>query len=71
VLLLVFAHRHVRRLVGKNVGRLQHGIVEQADGDVLRILALALVLELRHALDPAHARDAIEDPRKFGVRQNG
>jgi hypothetical protein len=71
VLLLVLAHGHVRRLVSKNVGGLQHGIVEQANGDVLRILAGGFVLELRHALEPAHARDTVEDPAQLRMRQHG
>ena len=33
---------------------------------VLAVLA-GLFLELRHAVEPAHPRDAIEDPAKFGM----
>jgi hypothetical protein len=58
-------------LPSENVSCLQHRIVEQADRDVFCILAGRLVLELRHALDPAHPRDAVEDPAELSVRQDG
>ncbi len=54
VLLLVLAHGDMRRAVGKDVGGHQHGIIVEADGGVLAILA-RLLLELRHAVQPAEA----------------
>ena len=68
VLLLVLAHRHMRGLVGQDVGGHQRRIGEQAQRAVLGVLAGGLVLELGHAAHPAHARDAVEDPGKFDMR---
>ena len=70
MLLLVFADRHVRGFVEQNVRRLQHRIIEQTHGRTLCILA-SLVFELGHALQPAHARDAIQQPSKLGVLAYG
>ena len=66
VLLLVVADGHVRRAVGENVGRHQVGIDVEPDGGVLAVLA-GLLLELRHAVEPAEPRHAIEDPGELGV----
>ena len=66
MLLLVLADRHVRRAIGENVGRHQVRIGVKADRRVLAILA-GLLLELRHAVEPAEARHAIEDPGELGV----
>ena len=66
MLLLVLADRHVRGLVDQDVGRHQRRIGEQAQRDVLAVLA-GLLLELRHAAHPAHARHAIEDPGELRV----
>ena len=66
VLELVLADRHVLGLVEQDVGGLQHGIVEDADVDAVGVL-LGLVLELRHALEVAEPRDAVEHPRELGV----
>jgi hypothetical protein len=41
-------------------------IGEQAERGVLAVLA-GLVLELGHAVHPADARDAVEDPGELGV----
>ena len=66
MLLLVLADRHMRRAIEQDVGGHQAGIGVEADGGVLAILA-GLLLELRHAVEPAHAGDAIEHPGEFGV----
>src|SRR5690606_24048989 len=66
MLLLIVADRNVRRTVDKNIGSHQTWIGEQAERGVFTILA-GLVLELRHAVHPADARDAVEHPGKFGV----
>ena len=66
VLRLVLAHRHDAGLVEQNIGRHQHGVLQQAVAD--RFLFGGLGLVLRHALQPAHRRDAGEHPGKLGVR---
>ena len=66
MLLLVVADRHVRGAIGEDVGRHQHGIGVEADGRVLAVLA-GLLLELRHAVEPAEPRHAVEDPGQLGV----
>ncbi len=67
VLLLVVADRHVRRLVEQDVGRHQRGIREKPERFRLGVLARGLVLPLRHAVHPAHPRDAVEHPGELGV----
>ena len=66
MLLLVVADRHMGGAIGEDVGRHQGRIGEQADRGVLAVLA-GLLLELRHAVQPAHAGDAVEDPGELGV----
>ena len=66
MLLLVLADRHVRGLVDQDVGRHQRRIGVEAERGVLAVLA-GLLLELRHAVHPADARHAIEDPGELGV----
>ena len=66
VLLLVLAHRHMRRAVDQDVGRHQDRIGEEADRGVLPVLA-GLLLELGHAVEPAHAGDAVEHPGELRV----
>ena len=66
VLLLVLTHRHLVGVVEEDVGGLQHRIGEEAGRDALLLLRLDLVL--RHALEPADRRDALQDPRRLGVR---
>ena len=66
MLLLVLANRDMRRAIGKNVGGHQTGIGIKPDGGVLAVLA-GLFLELRHAIEPADARHAIEHPGELGM----
>ena len=66
VLLLVVADRNVGRPIDENIGRHQDGIVVKPDRGVLPVLA-RLLLELDHAVEPAEAGDAIEDPGELGV----
>ena len=66
MLLLVFADRHMRRLVDEDVGRHQHRIGVEADAGALLVLA-GFLLELGHAVEPAEPRHAIEDPGKLGM----
>ena len=66
MLLLVLADRHMRGAIDQNVGRHQVRIGVEPDRGVLAVLA-GLLLELGHAVEPAHARDAIEHPGELGV----
>src|SRR3546814_20887110 len=49
MLLLIFAHGNMGRLVEQNVGSLQHGIAEQANAGTLESLA-CMLLYMLHAL---------------------
>src|SRR5690606_37504450 len=64
MLFLIVANRYMRGAVDENVGRHQARIGKQAERGVLAVPA-RLVLELRHAVHPADAGDAIEDPGQF------
>src|SRR5215813_10311672 len=64
MLLLVLADRNMGGAVEQDVGRHQHRIVVETDRCILAVLA-RLLLELRHAVEPAHPRHAIEDPGKL------
>ena len=66
MLLLVLADRHMGGEIGEDVGGHQVRIGEQADGGVLAVLA-GLLLELGHAVQPAHAGDAVEHPGELGM----
>ena len=66
MLLLVLADRHVGGAIDQNVGRHQRRIGVKTDGGVLAVLA-GLLLELRHAIEPAEAGDAVEHPGELGV----
>ena len=69
MLLLVLADRHVGGAIGEDVGGHQHRIVVEADRGVLAVLA-GLLLELGHAVEPAEAGDAVEDPGELGVGED-
>ena len=69
MLLLVLADRHMRRLVGQDVGRHQGRIGVEPDGGVLAVLA-GLLLELGHAVEPAEPGDAVEHPGELGMLGN-
>ena len=66
MLALILAHRHMGRLIGQDVGRHQVRIDVEPDRGVLAILA-RLFLELGHAVQPAKASHAVEDPGELGV----
>ena len=66
MLLLVLAHGHPRRLVEEDVRGHEIGIGVKADSGVVAPLA-RLLLELRHAVEPAEPGDAVEYPGQFGV----
>ncbi len=69
VLRLVLAHGHDAGLVEQDVGGHQHGVLQQAVAHGFLFGGLHLVL--RHALQPAHRRDAGEHPGQLGVRGHG
>ena len=66
VLLLVLADGHVAGTIKQDVGRLEHGIVEQGDRCPFLVLA-RLVLPLRHSAEPTHAGGAVQEPAQFGM----
>ena len=66
MLFLVLADRHVGGAIDQNVGRHQRRIGIESDRSIFAVLA-GLFLELGHPVEPAEARDAIEDPGQFGV----
>ena len=65
VLHLVLADGHDRGLVEEDVGAHEHRVGEEPGRD--EVLALALVLELRHAAEIAHRSDGGEVPGELGV----
>ena len=69
MLFLILSHRHMRRLIQQHVGSLQHGVSEQRDRLAFAVLA-RLVLPLRHAVEPAHPRRAVQQPLQFGMGRN-
>jgi hypothetical protein len=66
MLALVVAHGHAIGVVGEDVGGHEDRVVEQPDAH--RLLAPALVLELRHPAQLAHRGDAVQEPGELGVR---
>src|SRR5262245_36106736 len=66
VLLLVFPDWHVRCSINENVCGHEVGVDVKPDRSVLPVLT-GLFLELRHPIEPADTRDAIEHPGEFGV----
>src|ERR1700738_2757624 len=69
MLLLVLANRDVGRAIGKNIGGHQARIGIKPNRGVLAVLA-SFLLELRHAIEPAEARHAIEHPGELGMLAN-
>ena len=66
MLALVVADRDDVGLVEQDVARHQDGVGEEAGGD--EVLALALLLELRHAAELSEPGDGREQPSGLGVR---
>src|SRR5947199_9571048 len=64
MLLLVLADRNMGSAIEQNVRRHQHRIIVETYRCILAILA-RLFLELRHPVQPADPRDAIEYPRQL------
>ena len=69
MLLLVFTHWHMRGLIQQHVGSLKNRVGKQAHAGALAVFT-ALVLELRHAVQPAHPRRAVEQPLQLCVVGN-
>ncbi len=67
MLFLILPHRHMGRAIEQDVGGHQHRIIVQANARALAVLA-RLVLELGHAVEPADARDIVEQPGQLAVR---
>jgi hypothetical protein len=63
---LVLAHGHIPGLVDKDIGRLEHGVVEKTHVDVASVLS-SLLLELGHPFQLSNRRHAVEDPGEFHV----
>ena len=66
MLFLVFADRHMGRLIKQNIGRHEIGVDVKPDRGFFAILA-GFFLKLRHPIEPAHARHAIQHPCQFGM----
>ena len=66
MLLLVLADRNMGRVIEQNVGGHQVRIDVEPGRGLLAVLA-GLLLELRHAVQPAEPRHAIEDPGELGM----
>mmetsp|Transcript_449 Transcript_449/g.1406 ORF Transcript_449/g.1406 Transcript_449/m.1406 type:complete len:246 (+) Transcript_449:539-1276(+) len=71
MLRLVITDGDVRGLVEKNVCRHQRWVREEAEICVVLAILARLLLELRHAIEPAHWRVALQDPRQLGVARDG
>ena len=70
VLFLVVADRHAGRVIGQDVGRHEVRIDVKTGRGGLAILS-RLVLELGHAVEPADAGDAVEDPGQPRMGRHG
>ena len=66
MLFLVLADRHVARAIEQDVGGHEHRVGEQPDRSGIAPLA-GLLLELGHAVEPAHRRVAVQYPGKLGM----
>ncbi len=62
---LIFADGDVNGVVEEDVSSHEDGVVEDADIDI--VLSLAFVFVLGHAVELAHAGDAVQNPAEFGV----
>ena len=66
MLLLILADGHIVCLIEQNVRRHEHGVGEESDVDIVRVL-LGFVLELGHSRRLAELGVAVEYPRQLGV----
>src|SRR4029077_18281287 len=69
MLLLIFPHRNMGGAINQNVGGHQGRIGVKADRSILAVLS-RLLLELRHSVQPAQSRNAVEYPGKLGMLGN-
>jgi len=65
VLKVVLAYRNITGLVEEDIRRLEDGIHEEAEGDLLEPGGLVLVLG--EVLQPGHGAQAAKDPAELGV----
>ena len=68
VLKVVLAYRNITGLVEEDIRRLEDGIHEQAEGNLLEPGGLVLVLG--EVLQPGHGAQAAKDPAELGVFSN-
>ena len=66
MLFLVFADRHMGCLIEQNIGGHKIGIDVKPDRGFFAVFA-GFFLKLRHPIEPAHARHAIQHPSQFGM----
>jgi len=66
VLFLVFADWHQVGVIKKDVGRHQHGVIQQPNGHVVALLD-RLLLELDHPLQPVERSDTVQEPAELGM----
>ncbi len=66
MLLLVFPHWHVARLVDENVRRHQNRVSIKTEAGHISMLS-GLLLELCHPIEPAERGQATEQPSQLGV----
>ena len=66
MLFLVFADRHMRCAIEQNIRRHKVWINIKPDGCFFAVFA-GLFLKLRHSVQPAHARHAIQHPGQLGM----
>ncbi len=64
MLLLIFAHGNMGGVVDQYIRRHQSRVAKKTKRGILTILA-RLVFPLCHALHPAHARHAVENPAQL------
>ena len=69
MLFLVLANRDMGRAIGKNIGGHQARIGIKPNRGVLAVLA-GFLLKLRHAIEPAEARHAIQHPGELRMLAN-
>ncbi|MBA7592891.1 hypothetical protein ES708_35093 [subsurface metagenome] len=66
VLFLVFPHRHDIGIVEQDIGRHQGRVIKEPNAHLLLVFGRFL-LELGHALHPAHGDKAVENPGQLAV----
>ncbi|CAB4639269.1 unannotated protein [freshwater metagenome] len=67
MLTLIFANGHHRGVIEQDVGSLQDGVSEEANGRVVGALFLGFVLELGHPAGLTKAGEGVQNPGQFAV----